>query len=199
MGKAHPFLPTLKQGSLCPGHPPLGSSPRAGPGQGDAGQSAQDPQEHRRSWYLAGQGSAPPAPTASTAGSTCPCTLAWSRGRKGCERTAAGGLPPASLTTVPSPGTALPPPAWEVLDDGAVAQPVEEVEVGEAAAGGTGHCQRSIWGHMWLLVLLQSRPSHLRHGLPTLPHDSGIWNGKSTEKAEQEESGDGSLIWVLDS
>lgn len=43
-----------------------------------------------------------------------------------------------------SPGGALPQPAWEVLDEGAIAQPVEDVEVGEAAAGGTGQCQRSI-------------------------------------------------------
>ena len=45
---------------------------------------------------------------------------------------------------MPSPGAALPQPAWEVLDEGAVAQPVEDAEVGKAAAGGTGQGQRSI-------------------------------------------------------
>lgn len=42
------------------------------------------------------------------------------------------------------PGAALPQAAWEVLDEGTIAQPVEDAEVGEAAAGGTGQGQRSI-------------------------------------------------------
>lgn len=41
-------------------------------------------------------------------------------------------------------GAALPQPAWQVLDEGAIAQPVENAEVVEAAAGGTGESQRSI-------------------------------------------------------
>lgn len=48
------------------------------------------------------------------------------------------------LAPVLPPGVALPQPAWEVLDEGAVAQPVEDAEVGKAAAGGTGQGQRSI-------------------------------------------------------
>lgn len=59
----------------------------------------------------------------------------------------------ASLT-MPSPGAALPQLAWEVLDEGAVAQPVEDALVGEAAAGSTGQISVPSKGHMWLLVLL---------------------------------------------
>lgn len=43
---------------------------------------------------------------------------------------------------------ALPQPAWEVLNEGAIAQPVEDAEVGEAAAGSAGQGQRSIWEHI---------------------------------------------------
>lgn len=70
----------------------------------------------------------------------------------------------------PSPHAALPQPAWEVLNEGTIAQPVEDAEVMEAAAGSTGQGQRSIWRHMRLLALPQSRPSPLPCcGLPTLP------------------------------
>lgn len=53
------------------------------------------------------------------------------------------------LAPVLPPGVALPQPAWEVLDEGAVAQPVEDAEVGKAvsetsSAGqvtvSAGHC-----------------------------------------------------------
>lgn len=44
----------------------------------------------------------------------------------------------------PSPGAALLQPAWEVLDERTIAQPVENAEVVEAATGGTGQSQRSI-------------------------------------------------------
>lgn len=40
-----------------------------------------------------------------------------------CVRAAAGALPPAGLTTL-SPGAALSQPAWEVLNEGTIAQPV---------------------------------------------------------------------------
>lgn len=51
--------------------------------------------------------------------------------------------PPLASPLRPSPGAALSQPTRQVLDEGAVAQPVEDAE-GEAAAGGTGQGQRSI-------------------------------------------------------
>lgn len=42
------------------------------------------------------------------------------------------------------PCMALLQPAWEVLNEGPIAQPVEDAEVGEAAAGSTGQGQSSI-------------------------------------------------------
>lgn len=44
----------------------------------------------------------------------------------------------------PLPCVALLQPAWEVLNEGPIAQPVEDAEVGEAAAGSTGQGQSSI-------------------------------------------------------
>jgi hypothetical protein len=44
----------------------------------------------------------------------------------------------------PLPCVALLQPAWEVLNEGTIAQPVEDAEVGEAAAGSTGQGQSSI-------------------------------------------------------
>lgn len=41
-------------------------------------------------------------------------------------------------------GAALPQPAWEMLYEGTIAQPVKDAEVVEAAVGGTGQSQRSI-------------------------------------------------------
>ena len=64
--------------------------------------------------------------------------------KKGHERTARGCLPPAGLPPHPSPGAALPQPAWEMLNEGTIAQPVKDAEVVEAAVGGTGQSQRSI-------------------------------------------------------
>lgn len=46
-------------------------------------------------------------------------------------------FPPTWLLR-PSPGAPLPQLAWEVLNEGTIAQPVEDAEVGEAAAGHTG-------------------------------------------------------------
>lgn len=43
-----------------------------------------------------------------------------------------------------SPGAALPQPAWEMLDEGTIAQPVEDAEVGKATAGSAGQGQCSI-------------------------------------------------------
>lgn len=53
--------------------------------------------------------------------------------------------PPLLLASLlhPSPGTALSQPTWEVLNEGAIAHPIEDAE-GGAAAGGTGQGQRSI-------------------------------------------------------
>lgn len=51
---------------------------------------------------------------------------------------------PAASPPRLSPGAALPQPAREVLDEGTIAQPVEDTEVGEAAAGSTGQGQRFI-------------------------------------------------------
>lgn len=55
------------------------------------------------------------------------------------------GLPQlgAGAPALPA-GAALPQPAWEMLDEGTIAQPVEDAEVGKATAGSAGQGQCSI-------------------------------------------------------
>lgn len=123
--------------------PPSASSPRAGPEPGDAGPSAQDRRKHRRSWRGAGRGSAAPAPGPAAAGSLRPGVPACG----GEQQRRQGPAPPPQTPACqphPSPDAALAQAPREALDEGAVAQPVEDAEVGEAAAGGAGQGQRSI-------------------------------------------------------
>lgn len=67
-----------------------------------------------------------------------PCSRLERRGRKGHERAAEKAAFPPTWLLRPSPGAPLPQLAWEVLNEGTIAQPVEHAEVGEAAAGRTG-------------------------------------------------------------
>lgn len=63
----------------------------------------------------------------------------------GAGQGAAGrAFPSPTSPPRPSPGAALPQPPWEVLDEGAIAQPVEGMEGGDVAAGDTRQGQRPV-------------------------------------------------------
>lgn len=53
-------------------------------------------------------------------------------------------MQPGACVPVLATCVALLQPAWKVLNEGTIAQPVEDAEVGEAAAGSTGQGQSSI-------------------------------------------------------